>query len=108
VLTSEGGRRADLEIRNIRMLTLSIDLIRYRVADKIDLLIDVTLRHDSIGGGPRLERVPGRSEQARTSDVGGNHLHVWLSGPADDYITTKWSLQSPKSIGAGQSGLTQG
>ena len=39
VLTSEGSRRADLEIRNIRL------------ADKVDLLVDVTIRHDFIGAG---------------------------------------------------------
>ena len=39
VLTSEGNRCADLEIRNIR------------VAGKTDLLVDVTLRHDFIGAG---------------------------------------------------------
>ena len=37
--TSEGSRRADLEIRNIRL------------ADKVDLLVDVTIRHDFIGAG---------------------------------------------------------
>jgi hypothetical protein len=37
VLTSEGRRRADLEVRNIR------------VAEMTDLLIDVTVRHDFIG-----------------------------------------------------------
>ena len=39
VLTSEGNRRADLEIRNIR------------VAQRTDLLVDVTLRHNFIGAG---------------------------------------------------------
>ena len=39
MLTSEGSRRADLEIRNIRL------------ADKVDLLVDVTIRHDFIGAG---------------------------------------------------------
>jgi hypothetical protein len=39
VLTSEGHRRADLEIRNIR------------VAGQIDLLVDVTVRHDFKGAG---------------------------------------------------------
>jgi hypothetical protein len=39
VLTSEGSRRADLEIRNIRL------------ADKVNLLVDVTIRHDFIGAG---------------------------------------------------------
>jgi hypothetical protein len=39
VLTSEGSRRADLEVRNIR------------VAQKTDLLIDVTIRHPFIGAG---------------------------------------------------------
>jgi hypothetical protein len=39
VLPSEGTRRADLEVRNIR------------VAGKTDLLIDVTLRHPFIGAG---------------------------------------------------------
>ena len=39
VLTSAGNRRADLEIRNIR------------VAQQTDLLVDVTLRHDFIGAG---------------------------------------------------------
>ena len=37
VLPSEGTRRADLEVRNLR------------VAGKTDLLIDVTLRHPFIG-----------------------------------------------------------
>jgi hypothetical protein len=37
VITSEGTRRADLEVRNIR------------VAGMTDLLLDVTLRHDFIG-----------------------------------------------------------
>jgi hypothetical protein len=41
VLTSEGNRRADLEVRNIR------------VAGKSDLLIDITLGHDFIGAGPQ-------------------------------------------------------
>jgi hypothetical protein len=41
VLTSEGNRRADLEIRNIR------------VAHQTDLLVDVTLRHDFIGAGKK-------------------------------------------------------
>ena len=39
VLTSEGNRRAGIEILNIR------------VAQQIDLLVDVTLRHDFIGAG---------------------------------------------------------
>ena len=39
MLTSEGGGRADLEVRNIR------------VSEMTDLLIDVTLRHDFIGAG---------------------------------------------------------
>jgi hypothetical protein len=39
VLTSEGNRGADLEMRNIR------------VAGQTDLLVDVTLRHDFIGAG---------------------------------------------------------
>ena len=39
VLTSEGHHRADLEIRNIR------------VAGQIDLLVDVTVRHDFKGAG---------------------------------------------------------
>jgi hypothetical protein len=39
VLTSEDNRRADLEIRNIR------------VAQQTDLLVDVTLRHHFIGAG---------------------------------------------------------
>ena len=39
VLTSEGNRRADLEIRNIR------------VAGQTELLVDVTLRLDFIGAG---------------------------------------------------------
>jgi hypothetical protein len=39
VFTSEGHRRADLEIRNIR------------VAQQTDLLVDVPLRHDFIGAG---------------------------------------------------------
>jgi hypothetical protein len=39
VLPSEGTRRADLEVRNIR------------VAGKTDLLLDVTLRHLFIGAG---------------------------------------------------------
>jgi len=39
VLTSEGSRHADLEIRNIWL------------ADKVDLLVDVTIRHDFIGDG---------------------------------------------------------
>jgi hypothetical protein len=39
VLTSAGNRRADLEIRNIR------------VAQQTDLLVDVPLRHDFIGAG---------------------------------------------------------
>jgi hypothetical protein len=37
--SSEGNRRADLEIRNIR------------VAGQTDVLVDVTLRHDFIGAG---------------------------------------------------------
>jgi hypothetical protein len=39
VLTSEGNRRADLEIRNIR------------VAGQTDLLVDVTVRHNFQGTG---------------------------------------------------------
>jgi len=39
VLTSEGSRSSDLEIRNIRL------------AYKVDLLVDVTIRHDFIGAG---------------------------------------------------------
>jgi len=39
LLTSEGNRRADLEVRNIR------------VAGKTNLLIDITLGHDFIGAG---------------------------------------------------------
>jgi hypothetical protein len=39
VLTSAGKRRADLEILNIQ------------VAQNIDLLVDITLRHDFIGAG---------------------------------------------------------
>ena len=39
VLTSAGKRRADLEILNIQ------------VARNIDLLVDITLRHDFVGAG---------------------------------------------------------
>jgi hypothetical protein len=39
VLTSAGKRRADLEILNIQ------------VARQIDLLVDITLRHDFVGAG---------------------------------------------------------
>jgi hypothetical protein len=39
LLTSEGNRRADLEIRNIR------------VAQQTDLLVDVTFRHNFTGTG---------------------------------------------------------
>ena len=39
VLTSAGSRRADIEIRNIR------------VAQQTDLLVGVTLRHELIGAG---------------------------------------------------------
>ena len=39
VLTSAGKQRADLEILNIQ------------VAQQIDLLVDVTLRHDFVGAG---------------------------------------------------------
>jgi hypothetical protein len=42
VLTSKGHRSADLEIRNIRVA---------KVAQQIDLLVDVNLRHDFIGAG---------------------------------------------------------
>jgi hypothetical protein len=41
MLTSEGNRRADLKIRNIRM------------AGQADLLVDVSLRHDFIGAPHR-------------------------------------------------------
>ncbi len=43
VLPSEGNRRADLEVRNIRVYV--------RVAGKTDLLIDITIRHNFIGAG---------------------------------------------------------
>ena len=49
VLTSAGNRRADLEIRNIR------------VAQQTDLLLDVTLRYDFIGAGLQLCRPPAAS-----------------------------------------------
>ena len=42
VLASAGNRRADLEVFNI-----------LRVAQQTNLLVDVTLRHDFIGTGPR-------------------------------------------------------
>ena len=56
VLASEGGRRADLEIRNSPG-SLKINATargmhnNVSIADKFDLLIDVALRHDFIGTG---------------------------------------------------------
>ena len=64
VLTSEGSRRADLEIRNIC------------VAEKIDLLVDVTLRHDFVGAG-RSGLTQG---QLRNPD---NLDHIFESAAAD-------------------------
>ena len=64
VLTSEGNRRADLEIRNIR------------VAGQTDLLVDVTLRHDFIGAG-RDGQTQG---QLRNPD---NPDHILESAAAD-------------------------
>jgi hypothetical protein len=60
VLTSEDNRRADLEIRNIR------------VAQQTDLLVDVTVRHNFKGTGlnwqtqgPPQPRQPGPHHQER-------------------------------------------
>jgi hypothetical protein len=64
VLTSEGSRRADLEVRNIR------------VAQKTDLLIDVTIRHHFIGAG-RSGHTQG---QLRNPD---NPDHILESAAAD-------------------------
>ena len=64
VLTNEGNRRADLEIRNIR------------VAGQTDLLVDVTLRHDFIGAG-RDGQTQG---QLRNPD---NPDHILESAAAD-------------------------
>jgi len=61
-----------------------------------------SVRNTSDGGGPRLERVPGRSEQGetlmRTSPVCGITCLDCSLGLADDYVTTKLPLQSPKSL----------
>jgi hypothetical protein len=64
VLTSDGNRRADLEICNIR------------VAGQTDLLVDVTLRHDFIGSG-RDGQTQG---QLRNPD---NPDHILESAAAD-------------------------
>jgi hypothetical protein len=64
VLTSEGNRRADLEIRNIR------------VAQQTDLLVDVTLRHNFIGAG----QIGLNQGQLRKPD---NPDHILESAAAD-------------------------
>jgi hypothetical protein len=64
VLTSEGSRRADLEVRNIR------------VAQKTDLLIDVTIRQPFIGAG----RSGHNQGQLRNPD---NPDHILESAAAD-------------------------
>jgi hypothetical protein len=56
VLASEGGRRADLEIRNspgsLKINATAREMHNnVSIADKFDLLIDVALRHDFIGTG---------------------------------------------------------
>jgi hypothetical protein len=64
VLTSEGNRRADLEIRNIR------------VAGQTDLLVDVTVRHNFKGTGHN-----GQTQgQLRNPD---NPDHILESAAAD-------------------------
>jgi hypothetical protein len=64
VLSSEGNRRADLEIRNIR------------VAQQTDLLVDVTLRHNFIGAG----QIGLNQGQLRKPD---NPDHILESAAAD-------------------------
>jgi hypothetical protein len=64
VLTSEGSRSADLEIRNILL------------ADKVDLLVDITIRHDFIGAG----RSGLNQGQLRNPD---NPDHILESAAAD-------------------------
>jgi hypothetical protein len=64
VLTSEGNRRAGLEIRNIH------------VAQQTDLLVDVTLRHDFIGAG----HIGQNQGQLRNPD---NPDHILESATAD-------------------------
>jgi hypothetical protein len=64
VLTSEGNRSADLEIRNIR------------VAQQTDLLVDVTVRHNFTGAG----HIGQNQGQLRNPD---NPDHILESGAAD-------------------------
>jgi hypothetical protein len=64
VLTSEGNRRADVEIRNIR------------VAQQTDFLVDVTVRHDFIGAG----QIGLTQGQLRNPD---NPDHILESAAAD-------------------------
>jgi len=59
-----------------------------------------SVRNTRDSGGPRLERVPGRSEQGKPWP-GPPTWAAFISmdrplGLADDYVTTKLPLQSPK------------
>ena len=60
-----------------------------------------SVRNTSDGGDPRLERVPGRSEQGKPwpgSPTWAAVISMDRSrGLADDYVTTKLNLQSIKS-----------
>ena len=61
-----------------------------------------SVRNTSDSGGPRLESVPGRSEQGKPWSgpptwTAFTCLDCFL-GLADDYVTTKLPLQSPKSL----------
>jgi len=62
-----------------------------------------SVRNTSDGGGPRLERVPGRSEQGKPwpkPPTWAAFISMYgLRGLADDYVTTNWHLQSPKTKG---------
>jgi hypothetical protein len=66
LLTSEGNRRADLEIRNIHM------------TQQTDLLVDVTIRHNFIGAG-HIRQTQG---QLRNPD---NPDHILESAAADKF-----------------------
>ena len=80
VLTSAGNRRADLEIRNIRVAT-----------EQTDLLVDVTVSHGFIGAG----HIGQNQGQLRNPD---NPDHILESAAADKIRNYRDTYRSNRHV----------
>ena len=84
VLTSEGNRRADLEIRNIR------------VAQQTDLLVDVTARHNFKGTGHN-----GQTQGQLRNPDNPDHILESAAGRQDPQLSRHILLQQACGFFAG-------